>query len=227
MYLSDSQSPECLSAHCREEGGCYIFCLPQLGSQISVTRSWNVDRGYPRHPSLPGNQVFGFCQRSSLGTLWAEPRSGKSLLRMDEPACNLLQHGATHGPGASPIRMERDRESRICTTLERALFCIFFQEHIKLEILNPLYLKCSLALKMRTSVWTQAACIASSWRCEQFVFAVRLQACQGSGLDGGGLYFPGTESWVLVEDDEGPAHLWGGQAETTSNAATFLVYSIP
>ena len=45
------------------------------------------------------------------------------------------------------------------TTLQRAEFCVSFQEHIELEILNLLYLKCSLALKIRKSVvWTQLAC---------------------------------------------------------------------
>lgn len=51
-------------------------------------------------------------------------------------------------------------------TLQRAEFCISFQEHIELEILN-LYLKCSLALKIRKAVvWTQLACTPHFSKCD-------------------------------------------------------------
>lgn len=51
----------------------------------------------------------------------------------------------------SPVCMERETDEFALHWKERYSADFFFQKHIELEILNLLYSKCNLALKIRKS----------------------------------------------------------------------------
>ena len=122
-------------------------------------RRKNEDWGYPWCPSLPevrcldsaGETVNGHCGQSPEP---GNPSPGAGWASLHFPAA--WGHA---GAWLWVLLYRGERENRMYTTLQRAEFCVSFQEHIELEILNLLYLKCSLALKIRKSVvWTQLAC---------------------------------------------------------------------